>query len=130
MQLPISYFKRFKMEVDLADLPAPCWPDGYRPVEWRPDLLDAHAEVLCRCFVGEIDSTVFPSLGSVYGCRGLMAEIARRSPAFARATTSIIVSPDASTIDRAVAGENSCPRYRTIVARSDAYASRQPLPPQ
>ena len=92
MHLPISYFKRFKMEVDLAGLPPPRWPDGYRPVEWRPDLLDDHAEVLCRCFVGEIDSTVFPSLGSVYGCRGLMAEIARRR-AFIPESTWLLVGP-------------------------------------
>jgi GNAT superfamily N-acetyltransferase len=92
MQLPISYFKRFKMEVDLAGLPSPRWPDGYAPVAWHPDLLDAHADVLCRCFVGEIDAVVFPSLGSAFGCRGLMTEITRRR-AFIPESTWLVVGP-------------------------------------
>ena len=92
MQLPISYFKRFKMEADLAGLPPPRWPAGYEPVAWRPDLLDTHADVLCRCFVGEIDAVVFPSLGSAYGCRGLMTEITRRR-AFIPESTWLVVGP-------------------------------------
>ena len=92
MQLPISYFKRFKMEVDLAGLPSPRWPDGYTPVAWRPELLDKHADVLCRCFVGEVDAVVFPSLGSEFGCRGLMTELTRRR-GFIPESTWLVVGP-------------------------------------
>jgi GNAT superfamily N-acetyltransferase len=89
----ISYYKRFKMEVGLAGLPAPIWPAGFQPVAWRPDLLDAHAEVLCRCFHGEVDAQVFPSLGNRDGCAALMAEIARRR-AFIPEATWLLVGPD------------------------------------
>jgi len=93
--LAIAYFKRYKMEVDLADLPQepPVWPKEFQPVAWRPDLLEVHAETLCRCFTGEIDSQVFPSLGNREGCRHLMNEIARRR-AFIPEATWLIVGPD------------------------------------
>ena len=89
----VSYFKRFRMEVGLAGLPEPVWPAGFQAVAWRPDLLDAHADVLCRCFHGEIDTQVFPSLGSRDGCASLMAEIARRR-AFIPEATWLAVGPD------------------------------------
>jgi ribosomal protein S18 acetylase RimI-like enzyme len=89
----ISYFKRYRMEVGLADLRAPLWPAGFQPVAWRPDLLDAHADVLSRCFHGEVDSRVFPSLGSRDGCAALMAEIARRR-AFIPEATWLAVGPE------------------------------------
>lgn len=84
--LAVCYFKRYKMEADLAALPGPVWPAGFRAVAWDPELLDAHADVLSRCFAGEVDSVVFPSLGSFSGCRGLMAEIARRRAFIPEAT--------------------------------------------
>jgi ribosomal protein S18 acetylase RimI-like enzyme len=91
--LAVSYFKRYKMEADLAGLPGPVWPAGFRAVAWGDDLLDAHADVLARCFCGEVDSLVFPSLGSLAGCRGLMAEIARRR-AFIPEATWLAIGPD------------------------------------
>lgn len=91
--LAISYFKRYKLEIDLAGLPAAAWPEGYRPVAWRPELLDAHAEVLAASFHDEIDAVVFPSLGSRAGCAGLMAEVARRA-AFIPEATWLIAGPD------------------------------------
>jgi GNAT superfamily N-acetyltransferase len=89
----ISYFKRFKMEVDLAGLPLPAWAAGFRPLAWRADLLEAHADVLCQCFHGEVDAIVFPSLGNREGCLNLMAEIARRR-AFIPEATWLLVGPD------------------------------------
>jgi GNAT superfamily N-acetyltransferase len=74
----ISYFKRFKMEVDLNALPPPVLPAGYFWVPWEPSLLDVHAEVLFRSFFEEIDAVIFPSLGDPIGCRHLMNEIARK----------------------------------------------------
>ena len=76
---PIAYFKRFKMEIDLVEPPmAPTLPDGFSWVPWENALLDVHADVLFRSFVGEIDSAVFPSLGTRLGCRQLMQEISRK----------------------------------------------------
>jgi GNAT superfamily N-acetyltransferase len=90
--LAVSYFKRYKMEARLAALPAPAWPAGYRALAWTPDLLDAHADTLFRCFAGEVDTVVFPSLGSPDGCRGLMVEITRRR-AFIPEATWLLVGP-------------------------------------
>jgi GNAT superfamily N-acetyltransferase len=89
----VSYFKRYRMEIGLAGLSAPAWPAGFQPVAWRPDLLDAHAGVLCRCFHGEVDAQVFPSLGNRDGCAALMAEIARRR-AFIPEATWLLVGPE------------------------------------
>lgn len=88
----ISYFKRFKMEVALADLPAPRWPAGFHPVAWREDLLNMHADILHACFAEEIDSQVFPSFLTRDGCAGLMAEIARRN-AFIPEATWLVLGP-------------------------------------
>src|SRR5262245_24157840 len=88
--LAISYFKRYKMEADLAGQPAPAWPTGFRPLAWDVGLLDAHADVLARCFCGGVDSLVFPSLGSFSGCRGLMADIIRRRAFIPEATWLVV----------------------------------------
>jgi GNAT superfamily N-acetyltransferase len=74
----ISYFKRYKMEADLHDLPHPLLPPGYGCVSFSSALLEAHAEVLFRSFHQEIDAVVFPSLGDPDGCRSLMVEICRK----------------------------------------------------
>jgi GNAT superfamily N-acetyltransferase len=89
----IAYFKRYKLEIDLSGLPPPTWPDGFTPVAWRPDLLDAHADVLAGSFHGEIDAVVFPSLGHRAGCGGLMVEVVRRH-AFIPEATWLVVGPD------------------------------------
>ena len=91
--LAISYFKRYKMEIDLDGLPAPSWPAGYQAVAWRADLLAAHSDVLSQCFNGEVDASLFPSLASLAGCLGLMTEVVRRK-AFIPEATWLIVGPD------------------------------------
>ena len=91
--LAISYFKRYKMEIDLPGLSAPSFPPGFLPVAWRADLFETHVEILAGCFKGELDTAVFPSLGSVEGCRGLMAEIVRRRD-FIPESTWLLVGPD------------------------------------
>ena len=76
----ISYFKRFRMEVDLALLPpVPPLPAGYRWLPWCDAILEDHALVKVSCFQDEIDATVFASLGTLEGCRRLMKEIRGRS---------------------------------------------------
>src|SRR5436305_1902589 len=80
-------------EIGLNGLPLPTWPDGYHAVAWRADLLDTHADTLCRCFQGEIDAAVFPSLGNREGCVSLMTEISRRR-AFIPEGTWLAVGPE------------------------------------
>jgi ribosomal protein S18 acetylase RimI-like enzyme len=89
----VTYFKRYKMEVDLVGLPVPQWPAGFHPVFWSAHLLEAHAEVLFRCFHREIDSQVFPSLGDRAGCGCLMTEISRKA-GFLPAATWLLAGPD------------------------------------
>lgn len=73
----LTYFKRFRMEVDLSGpaLVPPPVPPGYRLLGWDDSLLEAHAEAKYQSFRGEIDSNVFPCLGDWLGCHRLMQEI-------------------------------------------------------
>jgi ribosomal protein S18 acetylase RimI-like enzyme len=83
----VLYFKRFRMEIDLADAPpVPALPEGYRWVPWDEVLVEPHAEVKFLSFVDQIDAVVFPNLGSRPGCRRLMGDIARRLGFEPRAT--------------------------------------------
>jgi ribosomal protein S18 acetylase RimI-like enzyme len=82
------------MEIDLQQpLPAATLPEGYAWDAWNPALMKAHAEVKFHCFFDQIDSIVFPSLGSRSGCFLLMQEIARR-PGFKPEATWLINGPD------------------------------------
>jgi ribosomal protein S18 acetylase RimI-like enzyme len=92
--MAITYYKRFRMEIDLdraitdALLPLPfIW------VPWEESLLEQHAEVKFRSFMGEVDAYVFPCLGDRYGCRRLMGEI-RRKTGFLPEATWMIACPD------------------------------------
>ena len=89
----VTYFKRFKMEIDLHDAPpVPGLSDGYRWVAYDDSLLEAHAEVMFCSFQEEIDALVFPSLGDRRGCRMLMNEIRRKS-GFLPEATWLLASP-------------------------------------
>jgi GNAT superfamily N-acetyltransferase len=78
--MALTYFKRYRMEFDLADIPSavPPLPAGYDCLPWNDDLLDAHAEVKYHSFRFELDANVFPCLGERDGCRRLMSDIACR----------------------------------------------------
>ena len=59
-----TYFKRFRMELDLR-LPRPPaeLPRRVRVAcRGRIELLELHAQVKFQCFAGETDAVVFPSL--------------------------------------------------------------------
>lgn len=85
-----SYFKRFRMEVDLAPArPEARLPPGYRMVCWNEAVLDAHARTKHRAFRDEIDALVFPCLGDLDGCRRLMREI-RAKPGFLPEATWLV----------------------------------------
>ncbi len=79
----LTYFKRFRMEIDLLgrELVQPLLPIGYGLVRWDDSLLDMHARTKYRCFCGEIDANVFPCLNELDGCYRLMNEI-RSKPGF------------------------------------------------
>jgi GNAT superfamily N-acetyltransferase len=78
--MAVQYYKRFRMEFDLRRVvPSTLSHEGYRYLAWCPDLLEYHADVKHRSFLGELDSYVFPCLGESSGCLQLMHEIVDRS---------------------------------------------------
>jgi ribosomal protein S18 acetylase RimI-like enzyme len=86
----ITYYKRFRMEIDLnSAVTMATLPRGFVWVPWEESLLEQHAEVKYRSFIGELDAYVFPSLGDRFGCRRLMCEI-RRKPGFLPGATWLI----------------------------------------
>ncbi len=76
----VTYFKRFKMEIDLYEAaPVPSLPEDFVWVAWHDALLERHADVNFECFRDEMDSAVFPSLATRQGCYHLMREIRHRA---------------------------------------------------
>jgi ribosomal protein S18 acetylase RimI-like enzyme len=91
--MAITYYKRFRMEVDLdGSLPPPLLAAPFSWASWDEALVDQHAEVKYQSFRGEIDAYVFPCLGDRHGCQRLMREI-RRKPGFLSSATWLIASP-------------------------------------
>jgi ribosomal protein S18 acetylase RimI-like enzyme len=89
-----TYYKRFRMEADLRDVPGvPALPAGYHWVAWDDRLLEVHADVKFYCFRDELDSCVFPCLGQRDGCVRLMREICRK-PGFLPEATWLIAAPE------------------------------------
>jgi ribosomal protein S18 acetylase RimI-like enzyme len=88
----ITYFKRYRMELDLlAPLPpVPALPEGYTWQPWANDLLETHAQVKYASFCDEIDGIVFPNLSCLNGCLRLMRDISQR-PGFCPQATWLIV---------------------------------------
>ncbi len=90
--MPITYYKRFRMELDLdGSVAPPILPPGFSWIAWEEVLLEQHAEVKFRSFANEIDASVFPCLGDRFGCRRLMREI-RRKPGFLPGATWLIAN--------------------------------------
>jgi ribosomal protein S18 acetylase RimI-like enzyme len=90
----ITYFKRFRMEIDLRNAPrVPALPEGFFWVPWDDSLVEVHAEVKFASFHGEIDSAVFPSLSDRQGCFYLMSEI-RKKPGFLPQATWLVANAD------------------------------------
>jgi ribosomal protein S18 acetylase RimI-like enzyme len=84
------YFKRHRMELDLRH-PRPVveLPAGFYWLPWEAAVVDLHSQVKYQCFAGEMDARVFPCLGTLAGCRELMAAIATR-PGFCPKATWLI----------------------------------------
>jgi ribosomal protein S18 acetylase RimI-like enzyme len=94
LAMAVTYYKRFRMEIDLDQaIASAVLPQTFVWVPWEEALLEQHAEVKYRSFIGEIDAYVFPCLGDRYGCRRLMCEI-RRKPGFLPGATWMIACPE------------------------------------
>lgn len=92
--MAITYYKRFRMEVDLSSLGTPpLLPEGFFWTPWEESQITRHADVKYECFRDELDAVVFPCLGTRNGCHRLMREI-RRKPGFLPAATWLIEGPD------------------------------------
>ena len=76
----LTYFKRYRMEIDLVGRSIACPPDpaGYHFVPWNPSLLESHADVKFQSFREEIDANVFPCFSELAGCQRLMGDITRK----------------------------------------------------
>jgi mycothiol synthase len=93
-QFELSYFKRFRMEIDLNALPEPQpLPPGFCLVPWDAFLADQHAEALYYSFLEEIDTSVFVSLGTREGCKHLIDAICRKQ-GFLPAATWLLAGPE------------------------------------
>jgi ribosomal protein S18 acetylase RimI-like enzyme len=91
--MAITYYKRFRMEVDLdGPLAPPVLPAPFSWMPWDEALIDQHAEVKYFSFRDEIDAQVFPCLGDRFGCQRLMREI-RRKPGFLPQACWLIAGP-------------------------------------
>ncbi|QDT26898.1 ribosomal-protein-alanine N-acetyltransferase [Gimesia panareensis] len=77
MDFTETYFRRFRMEIDLlnARLEDKPLPEGYRWCPWELTTLDRHAITKYHSFRSEMDARVFPCLGDIDGCRKLMRDI-------------------------------------------------------
>ena len=91
--MAITYYKRFRMEIDLdGSLAPPVLPAWFSWTPWDEALLDQHAEVKYLSFRDEIDAQVFPCLGDRFGCQRLMREI-RRKPGLLPQACWLIAGP-------------------------------------
>ena len=88
MATVLTYFKRFRMEIDLGsrDFPCPPLPENYLLLPWDPALLKAHADTKYRSFRYELDANVFPCLGDRHGCLRLMTDISCKEGFLPQAT--------------------------------------------
>jgi ribosomal protein S18 acetylase RimI-like enzyme len=97
--MALTYFKRYRMEFDLARLDArrDRLPEGYRFVPWHVGLLEAHAVTKYESFRHEIDANVFSCLGEYDGCYRLMTEISRKEGFLPQATWLLAYTEPAET---------------------------------
>jgi len=86
--MSVSYFKRFRMELDLRGRQfSPAYvPAGYRLVPWDPELLAEHAAAKYQSFRDEIDADIFNCLAELDGCQRLMQEISLKDGFLPEAT--------------------------------------------
>lgn len=90
--MTITFFKRFRMEIDLerVALEPIALAAGYRWQPWDPSLVNSHGDTKYLSFQTELDANVFPCLGARDGCRRLMNEISRRDGFLSEATWLLV----------------------------------------
>jgi RimJ/RimL family protein N-acetyltransferase len=86
--MSVSYFKRFRMEIDLRGQRfVPLFvPPGYRLLAWHADRISDHAEAKFHSFRHEIDAGIFTCLSDLEGCYRLMQEISLKEGFLPEAT--------------------------------------------
>ena len=86
--MSLTYFKRFRMEIDLAgrQFREPRLRPPYSWVAWDESLLEVHAQTKYLSFRTEIDANVFPCLGDESGCHRLMTDISQKEGFLRQAT--------------------------------------------
>ncbi len=91
--MSVLFCRRLRLEIDLSQrkLDEPLLPDGYRWMQWSPELLERHATVKFRCFQQEQDSRIFRSLRELSGCQHLMEYISQHEQ-FAPNATWLLVA--------------------------------------
>lgn len=101
----LTYFKRYRMEIDLFGREFPCSasPPGYCFLPWRESLLEAHAKAKYRSFRDEIDANVFPCFNDLAGCQRLMTEITRKT-GFLPGATWLAVAVDGQGVPNEYCG--------------------------
>lgn len=84
----LTYFKRFRMEIDLVgrDFSGHQPSPGYSLVPWDDELVAVHAETKYQSFRAEIDANVFSCLGDLGGCQRLMYDISHKEGFLPQAT--------------------------------------------
>ncbi len=104
-----DYFKRYRMEIDIRRAPSGVADDAGRLLPahlpavchwlpWHESLLATHAEVKALCFLDELDTAVFPCLGSLAGCHELMSAIRGRVGFCPQATWLVGTEADGSAL--------------------------------
>lgn len=90
----ITYYKRYRMELDLGRRPPPAaLPDGFHWRPWDEAVIDVHADVLHRSFRDDLDGQVFPNLAHPLGAQELMRAI-RFQSGFLPGATWLVVGAD------------------------------------
>jgi len=86
--MSVRYLKRVKMEFDFRwGVPERArLPKGFHWRPWSPQLIRTHADVKFRSFRNELDSLVFPALGTYSGCENLMQGMSKHSGFLPQAT--------------------------------------------
>ena len=94
--MPVVYFKRHKMQIDLLKFDRRHIPSEsvFRFVPWSEKVLGQHALAKWDSFRLEIDANVFPCLGDRDGCRQLMRDISLRANFVPEATWLAIADPE------------------------------------
>src|SRR5579871_3598392 len=103
----LTYFKRFRMEIDLRgrDFSRPRLPERFYFVPWEAASVEAHAETKYHSFRLEIDSNVFPCLGEYSGCLRLMEEIVAKNGFLPGATWLVACRADDQRVAESASGE-------------------------